>query len=104
MPASATSRIPVHLPPQPTRLIDREDELAFVRGLLAQHDIRLLTLIGPGGVGKTRLAIAAAEQAAERFPAGVWFVDLAPLTDPALVMSTIARVVGVREPPAQDPL
>ena len=104
MPTSATSRIPVHLPPQPTRLIGREDELAFVRSLLAQDDVRLLTLIGPGGVGKTRLAIAAAEQVAERFPDGVWFVDLAPLADPALVVPTIARVVGVREQPAQDPL
>ena len=87
-------RIPVHLPPQPTRLIGREDELAFLRSLLAQDDVRLLTLIGPGGVGKTRLALAAAEQVAERFPDGVWFVDLAPLADPALVVPTIARVVG----------
>ena len=53
--ATAATRT-VHLPPQPTRLINREDELALVRGLLAQDDVRLLTLIGPGGVGKTRLA------------------------------------------------
>ena len=104
MPTAATTHIPVHLPPQPTRLIGREDELALVRSLLAQDDVRLLTLIGPGGIGKTRLAVAAAEQVAERFPGGVWFVDLAPLADPALVVPTIARVVGVREPPSQDPL
>src|SRR4029453_16997085 len=95
---------PLQPPPQPTRLIGGEHELAFLRSLLAQDDVRLLTLIGPGGVGKTRLAIAAAEQATERFPDGVWFVDLAPLADPALVVSTIARVVGVREQPAQEPL
>ena len=104
MATSATTRIPVHLPPQPTRLIDREEELALLRSLLAQEEVRLLTLTGPGGVGKTRLAIAAAEQVQERFPDGVWFVDLAPLADPALVVPTIARVVGVREQPGQDPV
>ena len=104
MPLPAMSRIPVHLPPQPTRLIDREDELALLRALLSQEEVRLLTLTGPGGVGKTRLAIAVAEQVQERYPDGVWFVDLAPLADPALVLPAIARVVGVRELPGQDPL
>jgi hypothetical protein len=56
------------LPPQPTRLIDREDELAVLRSLLSQGDVRLLTLTGPGGVGKTRLAIAAAEQVQDCYP------------------------------------
>ena len=70
MATSATTRLPVHLPPQPTRLIGREDDLAFLRSLLTQDDVRLLSLIGPGGVGKTRLAIAAAEQAQECFPMG----------------------------------
>jgi predicted ATPase/DNA-binding CsgD family transcriptional regulator len=98
-----TSRIPVHLPPQPTRLVDREEEQARLRSFLSHEDIRLLTLTGPGGVGKTRLAIAAAEQMQERFPDGVWFVDLAPLVDPALVVPTMARVVGAGEQPGQDP-
>jgi non-specific serine/threonine protein kinase len=96
MPRSTTARIPVQLPPQPTPLIGREDELASVRSLLAHDGVRLLTLVGPGGVGKTRLAIAAAEQVTERFPGGVWFVDLTPLTDPSLVVPTIARDLGVR--------
>jgi non-specific serine/threonine protein kinase len=104
MPSLAAPRLSIQLPPQPTQLVGREDELASVRSLLAQGDVRLLTLTGPGGVGKTRLAVAAAEQVAERFPDGVWFVDLAPLADPALVLPTIARVVGVREQPTQDPL
>ena len=56
------------LPPQPTRLIDREEELARLGKLLVQDEVRLLTLTGPGGVGKTRLAIAAAEQERGRFP------------------------------------
>jgi predicted ATPase len=93
-----------HLPPQPTRLIDRAEELALLRALLSQGDVRLLALTGPGGVGKTRLAIAVAEQMQERYPDGVWFVDLAPLADPALVLPTIARVVGVREQPGQASL
>ena len=90
-----------HLPPQPTRLIDRQDELARLGTLLMEKEIRLLTLTGPAGVGKTRLAIAATERTIAHFPDGVWFVDLTPLADPALVLPTIARVVGVRERPGQ---
>ena len=101
MPTPAAPPRPINLPPQPTRLIDREQEMARLDVLLATDEIRLLTLTGPGGVGKTRLALAAAERVGARFPDGVWFVDLAPLIDSALVMPTIARVVGVRERPGQ---
>ena len=94
---------PPQLPPQPTLMIDREEELARLRSFLSREDVRLLTLTGPGGVGKTRLAIAAAEQERERYSDGVWFVDLAPLTDPNLVIPTIARSLGLRLLPAQAP-
>jgi non-specific serine/threonine protein kinase len=103
MQTPSTASIRPNLPPQPTRLIDREDELAHLRALLSQGDVRLLTLTGPGGVGKTRLAIAVAEQVQEHFPDGLWFFGLAPLADPALVLAAIARVEGVRELPEQDP-
>jgi predicted ATPase/DNA-binding CsgD family transcriptional regulator len=94
---------PHNLPPQPTRLIGREDELTLLRALLPREEVHLLTLAGPGGVGKTRLAVAAAERVQSSFPGGVWFVDLAPVGDPALVVPTIAHVVGVREAAEQDP-
>ena len=58
---------------------------------------RLLTLVGPGGVGKTRLALDVAFRAADAFAGGVWFVDLAPVTDPALLLPSIARTLDVRE-------
>ena len=98
------NRLPSHtLPPQPTRLIDREEDRARLGDLLCRTETRLLTLTGPGGVGKTRLAIAAVERVLEHFPGGVWFVDLTPLADSALVLPTIARVVGVRNQLGQDP-
>ncbi|HEX5503500.1 MAG TPA: protein kinase [Thermomicrobiales bacterium] len=87
------------LPAQPGPLLGRAGELAALGALLAQPDARLVTLTGPGGVGKTRLALAAAEARGGDFPAGVAFVALAPLADPDLVLPTIARVLGLRERP-----
>jgi predicted ATPase/class 3 adenylate cyclase len=88
---------PNNLPLQPTPFLGRDDEVAEVSTLLRRPDVRLLTLTGPGGSGKTRLALQVAADAIDEFADGVFFVALAPLTDPALVPSAIAAAFGVRE-------
>ena len=89
------------LPPQPTGLIGRAEELGTAQGQVLAPDVRLLTLIGPGGVGKTRLAVAVADSMrANPAFSDVRFVDLAPLPEPTLVPSAIARGLGA--PQAED--
>ena len=83
-----------NLPVPATQFLGREHELAAVRELLARVDARLVTLTGAGGSGKTRLALHAAGEAAEAYPDGVWWVPLAPLTDPADVGAAAARALG----------
>jgi non-specific serine/threonine protein kinase len=90
-----------HLPASLTSLVGREQELDRIGQLLASPTVRLLTLVGPGGAGKTRLAVQAASAAAGQFTDGVAFVNLAPLTTSDLVSSAIADTLGVREAPGQ---
>jgi predicted ATPase/DNA-binding CsgD family transcriptional regulator len=87
----------VSLPAQPTVLIGRQRELARIRELLLSSRVRLLTLVGPGGTGKTRLVIAAANALANAFPSGVIFVDLTTAPAAPDVVPTIARALGLRD-------
>jgi predicted ATPase/class 3 adenylate cyclase len=95
---------PTNLPIQTNAFIGREQELAATRALLERDDVRLLTLIGPGGTGKTRLALQLAAEMVERFSNGVFFVSLAPIRDWELVVPTISRTLGLREQPGETPL
>jgi predicted ATPase/DNA-binding SARP family transcriptional activator len=93
-----------NLPAPPSRLIGRETELEEIVALLGQPHARLLTLIGPGGVGKTRLALAVASELANELADGVCFVSLAAVRELELVIPAIARALGIREEPDSTPL
>jgi predicted ATPase/DNA-binding CsgD family transcriptional regulator len=93
---------PHNLPATPTSFVGRERELAEVERLLIDH--RLVTLTGPGGCGKTRLALRVASDVLERFPDGTWWVGVASQRDPELVGAAIAETLGVRPLPGLTPL
>jgi predicted ATPase/class 3 adenylate cyclase len=86
-----------NLPVPATPFLGRNNELADVVDLLGRTQVRLVTLTGPGGTGKTRLALQVAAEVSDAFPDGVWWTPLAPLRDPALVLTAVAQILGVKE-------
>jgi predicted ATPase/class 3 adenylate cyclase len=93
---------PTNLVVPPSALIGRDDELATVTRMFRDEDARLVTLTGPGGSGKTRLALEIASELLDDFPDGVFFVHLAPVRDPALVLPAVAGVLNIRSQPTEE--
>ena len=91
-----------NLPIPASSFLGRERELSELVALLTREEVRLITLTGPGGTGKSRLALQAAAEASDAFPDGVWWVALAPLRDPSLVLSAVAQALEVREEPSRE--
>jgi predicted ATPase len=87
-------REPRPLPASTTSLIGREHDLDEVVSLAERPDVRLVTLTGPGGIGKTRLAVAAAQRLRDHFPGGTAFVPLAAVSDPGLLLASIGQALG----------
>ena len=95
---------PTNLPVQRTGFVGREKEVAAAKELLLRQDVRLVTVTGPGGIGKTRLAVQVASGLVEHFPGGIHFVPLSSLSDPGLIASVIVQTLGIREAGGQSPL
>ena len=93
-----------NLPAASTELIGREKELELVKELLSRREVRLVTITGPGGIGKSHFATEAARELADQFPSGVYFVSLASISDPNMIASVIAQTLGVRESGGQRPI
>jgi predicted ATPase len=95
---------PANLPVQRTGFVGRQKEVAAAKELLLRPDVRLVTVTGPGGIGKTRLAVQVAGGLVEHFPGGTHFIPLSSLSDPALIASTIVQTLGIREAGGRSPL
>ncbi len=95
---------PNNLPVSRTGFVGREKETAAAKELLLRQDVRLVSVTGPGGIGKTRLAVEVASALVEQFPGGIYFVPLSPLSDPGLIPSVIVQTLGIREAGGQSPL
>lgn len=91
----ARSTVQIRLPSPTSGLVGRDRELKEVVDMLSRPQVRLVTLTGPGGIGKTRLAVAVAEEQSPAFPDGVYFVNLAPLTDASQVMLAVGEAAGI---------
>lgn len=96
-PSGPVQHTVIGLPSQLTSLVGRVEESAVVCGLLRGSEVRLLTLTGPGGVGKTRLAMQVATQLVDHFPDGVYFIDLTAIDKPGLVTASIAQALRIQE-------
>jgi predicted ATPase/class 3 adenylate cyclase len=101
-PPRAMGGLPTNLPRSPTPLVGRQREQTQLAALLTEDDRRLVTLTGPGGVGKTRLALQVARELLPRLGGGAFVVELAAIREPVLVMPTLAGVLGVRERAGED--
>jgi predicted ATPase/serine/threonine protein kinase len=104
MPVRRVETRPSNLPVQRTTFVGRDKEVAAAKELLLRRDVRLVTVTGPGGIGKTRLGLQVAGDIVDHFPGGVYFVPLAAVSDPRLITSVIAQTLGVRETGGQPPL
>jgi predicted ATPase/serine/threonine protein kinase len=103
-PAHQAEARPTNIPVQRTPFVGREKEVAAGKELLLRPDVRLVTITGPGGIGKTRLAVEVAGALVEHFPGGAHFIPLSTLSDPGLMASVIVQTLGIREAGIQSPL